>query len=37
MSNEIKKLYELEQELQKKLKWIPEEQFLKKQLEKKKY
>ena len=47
MSNEIKKLYELEQEFQKKLKghnipkpnkkWIPEQQFLKKQLEKKKY
>jgi len=47
MSNEIKELYELEQELQKILKghnipkhnknWIPEKQFLKKQLEKKKY
>ncbi len=47
MSNEIKELYELEQEFQKKLKghnipkpnkkWIPEKQFLKKQLEKKKY
>jgi hypothetical protein len=47
MSNEIKELYELEKEFQKKLKghnipkpnkkWIPEKQFLKKQLEKKKY
>ena len=47
MSKELEELYELENELQEKMKdhyiptknknWIPEQEFLKKQLEKKKY
>ena len=47
MSKDLEELYELEKELQEKMKdhyvptknknWIPEEQFLKNQLEKKKY
>jgi hypothetical protein len=47
MSKDLEELYELEKELQEKMKdhfiptknknWIPEKQFLKKQLEKKKY